>query len=132
MGEHSTDLSRRRLVRVASLATGALAFTDISSLFASEQDAVRRETADLITGPFYPRVKPRDRDADLTLVRGHHRRAAGQVVQLSGRVTNAKGEPLRNAQIEIWQATCERRISTSRSRGKSTARSHNSSFPMSH
>lgn len=92
MGDHSTGLSRRRLVRLASLATGALALTEVSTLFADEQDPVRRETADLITGPFYPRVKPRDRDADLTLVRGRHRRAAGQVVQLSGRVTNLKGD----------------------------------------
>ena len=104
MVDHSTDLSRRRLVRLASLATGALALTDVSTLFANEQDPVRRETADLITGPFYPRVKPGDRDADLTLMRGRHQRAAGQRVQLSGRVTNLKGEPLRNAAIQIWQA----------------------------
>ena len=99
-----TDLSRRRLVRLASLATGALTVTGVSALFANTQDPVRRETADLVTGPFYPRVKPSDKDADLTLVRGHHQRASGQLVQLSGRVTNLKGEPLRNAPIQIWQA----------------------------
>lgn len=98
-----TDLSRRRLVRLASLATGALTVTGVSSLFAT-QDGVLRETADLITGPFYPRIKPSDKDADLTLVRGHRQRAAGQLVRLSGRVTNLKGEPLRNAPIQIWQA----------------------------
>jgi protocatechuate 3,4-dioxygenase beta subunit len=99
-----TDLSRRRLVRLALLATGALRVTGVSTLFAKDQDPVRRETADLVTGPFYPRVKPRDKDADLTFVRGHQQRAAGQLVQLSGRVTNLKGEPLRNAPIQIWQA----------------------------
>ena len=99
-----TDLSRRRLVRLATLAIGALTVTGVSTVFANEQDPVRRETADLVTGPFYPRVKPSDRDADLTFVRGHHQRAAGQVVQLSGRVTNLKGEPLRSAAIQIWQA----------------------------
>jgi protocatechuate 3,4-dioxygenase beta subunit len=98
-----TDLSRRRLVRLASLATGALTVTGVSSLFAT-QDGVLRETADLVTGPFYPRIKPSDKDADLTLVRGHRQRAAGQLVRLSGRVTNLKGEPLRNAPIQIWQA----------------------------
>jgi protocatechuate 3,4-dioxygenase beta subunit len=81
-----------------------MALGGVPGLLANEQDALRRETADLITGPFYPRVKPRDQDADLTSIRGHHRRAAGQVVELSGRVTNVKGEPLRNAPIEIWQA----------------------------
>jgi hypothetical protein len=46
------DLSRRRLVRLASLATGALTLGGVPTLLANEQDAVRRETADLITGPF--------------------------------------------------------------------------------
>ena len=103
------DLSRRRLVRLGSLATGAFALDGLPALLASDQDTVRRETADLITGPFYPQVKPGDTDADLTLVRGRHQRAAGQVVQLSGRVTNVKGEPLRNAPIEIWQANAHGR-----------------------
>lgn len=104
MANPGIDLSRRRLIRLGSLATSGLALAGVPALLASEQDAVRRETADLITGPFYPRVKPRDSDPDLTFVRGHHGRAAGQVVQLSGRVTNVKGEPLRNVPIEIWQA----------------------------
>lgn len=106
-----TDLSRRRLVRLASLATGALALSGLSTLFAKEQDPVRRETADLITGPFYPRVKPRDTDADLTFVRGHQQRAGGQLVQLRGRVTNLKGEALRNVPIQIWQANTHGRYS---------------------
>jgi protocatechuate 3,4-dioxygenase, beta subunit len=104
MCDNSTDLSRRRFVEIASLAAGGLAFTPVATLFGNGQSSIPRETADLITGPFYPRVKPRDRDADLTLVRGHHQRAAGQIVRLSGRVTNVKGEPVRNAPIEIWQA----------------------------
>lgn len=104
MCNRSSDLSRRRFVQIASLATGALAFTNVAPLSANTQRPSLRETADLITGPFYPLVKPGDRDADLTLVRGHHQRAAGQVVHLSGRVTNVKGEPVRNARIEIWQA----------------------------
>ena len=101
------DLSRRRLVRLASLATGVITVTGVSTLFAVEQDTVRRETADLITGPFYPRVKPRDKDADLTSVRGQNQRAAGQFVRLSGRITNLKGEPLRNAPVQVWQANTQ-------------------------
>ncbi|HET7696545.1 MAG TPA: hypothetical protein VFK57_12605 [Vicinamibacterales bacterium] len=104
MGCGDFGLSRRRLIRLGSIAASGLAFAGVPVLLVAGQDAVRRETADLITGPFYPRVKPTDRDPDLTLVRGHHRRAAGQVVQLTGRVTNLKGEPLRRVQIEIWQA----------------------------
>ena len=65
----STGISRRRFVRLASRATGALAVTRVSPLLANDQDPVRRETADLMTGPFYPSVKPSDMDADLTFVR---------------------------------------------------------------
>ena len=95
MRDINTAISRRRFVGVASLAVGSVAFSPVPRLFA--QEVARRETADLITGPFYPQVKPRDTDVDLTLIRGHRRRAAGQVVQLSGRVINVRGEPLRNA-----------------------------------
>jgi protocatechuate 3,4-dioxygenase, beta subunit len=104
MRGHNGGLSRRRFVEIASLTTGALAFTDVASLVTAGQGGVLRETADLITGPFYPRVKPKDTDADLTLVRRSRARAAGQVVRLSGRVTNVNGEPVRNARIDVWQA----------------------------
>ena len=96
------DLSRRSFVEVASLAVGSVAFSTAPRLVAD--DVARRETADVIAGPFYPQTKPRDTDADLTLIRGHRQRAAGQVVQLSGRVVNLRGEPVRDTRIEIWQA----------------------------
>lgn len=103
----ATRLSRRRFVGIASLATGSMALSTAPWLFASGRE--RRETADLITGPFYPQLKPRDTDTDMTLVRGHRQRAAGQVVRLGGRVMNVRGEPVRNARIEIWQANANGR-----------------------
>jgi protocatechuate 3,4-dioxygenase, beta subunit len=102
MRDSNADISRRKFVTTASLAMGAVAFSTARRLLAD--DVARRETADVITGPFYPQLKPRDTDADLALIRGHRQRAAGQVVQLSGRVVNLRGEPVRNARIEIWQA----------------------------
>ena len=98
----AAKISRRRFVEIASLAAGSATLCAAPQLFAT--DVERRETADLITGPFYPQLKPRDADTDLTLIRGHRERAAGQVVQLSGRIMNTRGEPVRNARIEIWQA----------------------------
>jgi protocatechuate 3,4-dioxygenase beta subunit len=97
-----THCSRRRFIEFASLTAGTAALSVAPQVLAA--DAQRRETADLITGPFYPQLKPRDTDTDLTLIRGHRQRAAGQVVQLSGRVMNVRGEPVRNARVEIWQA----------------------------
>lgn len=57
-----------------------------------------------ITGPFYPISKPIDRDADLTRIDGHARRALGQVIEISGRVLTPGGQPVPSAQLEIWQA----------------------------
>jgi protocatechuate 3,4-dioxygenase, beta subunit len=92
MSDIEQSVSRRQFVAMTSLALGSVTV------------AKARETADLITGPFYPQRKPRDTDVDLTMIKGHKQRAAGQVVQLSGKVMNLRGEPVRNVRIEIWQA----------------------------
>jgi len=87
---------------MASATTGAC-IVGLPKL-ASARDTALRETADLITGPFYPQVKPSDGDADLTWVRGHRSRAEGKVVHLTGRVLTIFGQPVTNASIEVWQA----------------------------
>jgi protocatechuate 3,4-dioxygenase beta subunit len=49
-------------------------------------------------------IKPLEKDADLTTIRGHKRRAEGKVVHLMGRVLNLKGEPVKGVRMELWQA----------------------------
>jgi len=93
---------------MAPLVGGVLVTRPFATV-AAEPD--RRETADLITGPFYPLDKPRDVDADLTLIRGHRERALGQVVQVTGRVMTLRGEPVRHAAIDVWQANARGRYS---------------------
>jgi len=107
MQRPGSSLSRRGFVGVAGAAAGAF----VANLAGPgrSQTVGLRETADLITGPFYPLAKPADRDTDLTLIRGHRRRAAGQMVRLSGRVLNLQGEPVRGALMEIWQADAQGR-----------------------
>jgi len=61
-------------------------------------------TATSTIGPFYPIVHPGDSDADLTWVTGHDKRAIGQVIEVSGRVFDVKGNPLPGATLELWQA----------------------------
>ena len=61
-------------------------------------------TPSIILGPFYPQIKPSDQDPDLTVLAGRQKRAAGEVVYLTGRVWNLKGEPVSGAKISIWQA----------------------------
>lgn len=63
-----------------------------------------RRTPGQIVGPYYPVIKPADSDADLTRLAGRTQRAAGQIVEISGRVFNEAGKPIENAEIEIWQA----------------------------
>ena len=83
-------------------AAGALTFIDPGLLLS--QNPNLRLTPEQIMGPFYPVLKPLDRDADLTVVKGKKGKAQGQVIQLMGRVLNAKGEPVKGARLELWQA----------------------------
>lgn len=71
---------------------------------ASGLAASLRRTPTQVLGPFYPVEKPLDVDADLTVVKGRGGRAQGQVVHVMGRVLTARGEPVADARIEVWQA----------------------------
>jgi protocatechuate 3,4-dioxygenase beta subunit len=68
------------------------------------QQPTFRSTNEQILGPFYPVRLPVDQDADLTVIAGMDARALGQVLYVSGRVTNRLGEPVADAELEIWQA----------------------------
>jgi protocatechuate 3,4-dioxygenase, beta subunit len=54
-------------------------------------------------GPFYPDQLPLDTDNDLIVVNDSLTPAIGEVTHLSGRLLDAKGDPIKNALIEIWQ-----------------------------
>jgi protocatechuate 3,4-dioxygenase beta subunit len=54
-------------------------------------------------------MRPLDTDADLTLIEGRTERAQGTVVQLTGRVLDQDGRPVRGAKIELWQANAHGR-----------------------
>jgi protocatechuate 3,4-dioxygenase beta subunit len=55
-------------------------------------------------GPFYPDHLPLDTDNDLLIVNDSLTPASGEVTYVSGRVLGPTGAPVRNAQVEIWQA----------------------------
>jgi protocatechuate 3,4-dioxygenase beta subunit len=98
------DLSRRDIAKMSAMIGVASA---VSTRFAYAQVALQR-TPDQILGPFYP-LKPLGQNADLTRVPGRPGRAEGQVLNVMGRVVNLKGEPVRNAKIEVWQANAHGR-----------------------
>lgn len=64
-------------------------------------------------GPFYPVGYRGDADNDLTHIRGSSRRALGKVIEVSGRVLDARGNPVSGARIEVWQANAAGRYSHS-------------------
>jgi protocatechuate 3,4-dioxygenase beta subunit len=68
-------------------------------LFAEELTRTPRQTE----GPFYPDHLPLDTDNDLLIINDSITPAVGEVTHLSGRILDAKGKPIRNALVEIWQ-----------------------------
>jgi protocatechuate 3,4-dioxygenase beta subunit len=90
--------SRRDFLRTCAL--GAAAFTT-PGLFAEELSLVR--TPRQTEGPFYPNKLPLDTDNDLLIVNDSITPAVGDITHLSGRILDAKGLPVRNALVEIWQ-----------------------------
>ena len=91
--------SGRRLF-LGALGLGAAYFTT-PGLFAEE--LARLKTPAQTEGPFYPNKLPLDTDNDLIIVNDSVTPAIGDVTHLSGRILDAKGDPVRNALVEIWQ-----------------------------
>lgn len=61
------------------------------------------QTPKQMEGPFYPVKLPLDTDNDLIIVNDGLTAAVGEITHLSGRILDAKGDPIRNALVEIWQ-----------------------------
>jgi protocatechuate 3,4-dioxygenase, beta subunit len=93
----SHAFSRRSLLRGTVGCAAALFATP--GLFADE--LTRTPTTN--EGPFYPSKLPLDTDNDLVVINDALTPAVGEITHLTGRLLDAKGEPLRNATIEIWQ-----------------------------
>src|SRR5438309_11589644 len=89
--------TRRNFIRTAGLAAG---FFTVRGAFAEE---LARPTAWVEEGPFYPPKLPLDTDNDLLIVNDSITPAVGEIAHLSGRLLDAKGNPIKNAEIEIWQ-----------------------------
>lgn len=87
------------LVTRRHLIVGAAAVASVSA--AKSQTLVATSAQDL--GPFYPIVRPSDHDADLTRLKGATGTAIGQKIQVIGRVVDIHGNPVSNAQVDLWQ-----------------------------
>jgi len=87
---------RRRFLR--QLSFGAALFT-VPGAFAEELVRTPPQTE----GPFYPDKLPLDTDNDLIVINDGTTPAVGEISWVGGRVLDARGQPIRNALVEIWQ-----------------------------
>src|SRR6266550_3678092 len=90
----NVSLERRHFLKRLGLTT--ILFT-VPGAFAEELLRTPRQTE----GPFYPDKLPLDTDNDLIIVNEGLTPAIGEITHLSGRVTDLKGDPIRNSLVEI-------------------------------
>jgi protocatechuate 3,4-dioxygenase, beta subunit len=97
MHDRGFDFTRRRFLQGLGLSAG---YFGVPGLFAEE---LERRTPRMTVGPLYPDKLPLDTDNDLIIVNDSVTPAVGQITHLSGRILDARGEPIRDALVEIWQ-----------------------------
>lgn len=64
----------------------------------------RHRTPDQILGPYFPTGHAPVLQDDLTSLKGIEGHAQGEIIEVTGRVLNLDGEPVRNIPIIVWQA----------------------------
>jgi protocatechuate 3,4-dioxygenase beta subunit len=113
--------TRRRVLRAGAL--GAAAFT-VPGAFAE----ALTQTPKMTEGPFYPDKLPLDTDNDLIRVTDDATPALGQITHLGGKILDSRGEPVRNALVEIWQCDSGGVYLHSRDRNRDKHDSHFQSY----
>lgn len=94
----NNPLSRRGFLTSAAVAATSPLWT-VRGAFAEELIKTPGQTE----GPFYPNKLPLDTDNDLLVINDGITPAVGEITHLTGKVLDAKGNPLKNAVVEIWQ-----------------------------
>jgi len=92
-------IDRRGFLNLAAMSLAGSAAPPVLDPSAGQLQPTPRQTE----GPFYPDKMPPDTDNDLLIINNRLASAAGAVTHLSGRVFDMRGEPARNAVVEIWQ-----------------------------
>jgi protocatechuate 3,4-dioxygenase beta subunit len=102
MKQPSIGPSRRTFIKTAAFSAAGFTlptFWSVPGAFAEALTLTPRQTE----GPFYPDRLPLDTDNDLIIVNDSITPAIGKITHLSGRILDSKGDPIRNAVVEIWQ-----------------------------
>jgi len=97
-------ISRRQFARGIGAGAAALIAARFFEPGALADELERRaQTPPLTEGPFYPDRLPLDTDNDLLVINDALTPAVGEVTHLGGRILDARGDPVKDALIEIWQ-----------------------------
>ena len=96
-------MSKRPNVSRRTFVAAALAAVSFTATRGMAQTPLA-QTPESPLGPFYPVRYAGEDDSDLTMLEGRKTRAAGDVIEVSGRVLDRRGNPVNGASIEIWQA----------------------------
>jgi protocatechuate 3,4-dioxygenase beta subunit len=64
----------------------------------------RHRTPDQILGPYFPTGRRPATQDDLTAIKGADGLAQGEVIEVTGRILNLDGKPVRGAKLTVWQA----------------------------
>lgn len=91
--------TRRQFLSTSAMGMVGAAWLYVPGAFAEQVQQTPRQTE----GPFYPNKMPLDTDNDLLVINDALTPAVGIITHLTGRVLNHRGEPVRNAVVEIWQ-----------------------------
>jgi protocatechuate 3,4-dioxygenase beta subunit len=89
----------RRLFLASTAVAATSPFWTVRGAYAEELTRTPAQTE----GPFYPNKLPLDTDNDLLVINDGITPAVGEITHLTGKVLDAKGNPLKNAVVEIWQ-----------------------------
>ncbi|MFT5656098.1 MAG: protocatechuate 3,4-dioxygenase beta subunit [Arenicella sp.] len=98
------NVSRRHVVKRIGLISGLSAMPLGSAL-------AKVVTPYQVEGPFHPVDAQADTDLDLTIIDGNSDSAQGTQILVQGRATDADGQPLADALVDVWQANTHGRYS---------------------
>ncbi|MGE3315728.1 MAG: protocatechuate 3,4-dioxygenase [Planctomycetaceae bacterium] len=116
------DLTRRQFINSSMLSLGMFGITGLSNFVLADEPLEFEEVAKFMRtgqskipyitltddGPVYPTAEI-PWLSDFTAVGGMGKRPPGQLVYLFGQILDAKGRPLPDATVEIWQADTQGR-----------------------
>ena len=92
---------RRRFLQGMAVGTAAVTLPSLWTPGVMADDLTR--TPIQTAGPFYPNKLPLDTDNDLLIINDSINPAVGEITHLTGKILDVKGNPIRNAVVEIWQ-----------------------------